>query len=75
MLQRQAANSYDGDKRPARATIAKLLSAEQMIGGNMSKYIDIAKQFVQEKLSERDDIVGVLLVGSAARGEKRHFQI
>jgi hypothetical protein len=44
-----------------------------MIGGMMSKYIDIAKRFVQEKLRERDDIVGVLLVGSAARGEETPF--
>jgi len=49
------------------------LNAEKMIGGIMSKYIDIAKQFVQEKLSVRDDIVGVLLVGSAARGEETPF--
>lgn len=39
----------------------------------MSKYIDIAKKFVQEKLSQRDDIAGAILVGSAARGDETPF--
>jgi hypothetical protein len=39
----------------------------------LSKHVDIAHAFVQEQLQARDDIVGALLVGSAASGETSGF--
>ncbi|MEM7032011.1 MAG: nucleotidyltransferase domain-containing protein [Chloroflexota bacterium] len=39
----------------------------------MPDYIAIAKQFVAQVTQSRDDIIGVLLVGSAARGETTAF--
>lgn len=39
----------------------------------MANHLEIAKTFVQQKLVERDDIVGVLLVGSVARGDATEF--
>lgn len=39
----------------------------------ITRHVEIAKSFVQEQLQARDDIVGVLLVGSAASGEVSGF--
>ena len=39
----------------------------------MAEHIDVARRFVHQLLQTRDDIVGVLLVGSAARGETTDF--
>lgn len=39
----------------------------------MSTHIEIAKRFVGKLLTQRTDIVGVLLVGSAARGDETAF--
>ena len=35
----------------------------------MVNRLEIAKQFVQEQLGKRDDIIGVIVAGSVARGE------
>ncbi len=39
----------------------------------MGEHIEIAKRFVHEQLQKRDDIIGVLLVGSVAREEETAF--
>lgn len=39
----------------------------------MTKYTDIAQRFVREQLQIRDDIVAILLVGSAASGETTDY--